>query len=177
MWAAALNSIDSNIVMTPFYMSDSTYFALNLNPGQFPIPLWVDGFWSADYPYPSDAVDFVYKQGGGYLVTPFGWSVQWLNSTGHADQAAMFAEMNSLIQVADSTTNATLAAQDYKAAEQLAINLYMYVYTYVPNYFLVVKPYMHGYQNVPLIYAAGFYDYYVKTCGSTQACSGRSIGA
>jgi len=175
MWGAALNSIDPNIVMTPVYISAPSYFTLNPNPGQFPLPLFVDLPWAADYPYPSDFVDGTYKQ-GGYYTAPFGWSVQRLNSTGHADQAAMFAEMNSLIQVADSTTNATLAAQDYKTAEQLGINLYMYVYTYVPNYFLVVKPYMHGYQNVPLIYAAGLYDYYVKTCGSTQACSGRGIG-
>jgi ABC-type transport system substrate-binding protein len=175
MWGAALNSIDPNIVMTPVYISVPSYFTLNPNPGQFPIPLFVDLPWEADYPYPSDFVDGMYKQ-GGYYPAPFGWSVQCLNSTGHADQAKTFAEMNSLLQVADSTTNATLAAQDYKAAEQLAINLYMYVYTYVPNYFLVVKPYMHGYQNVPLIYAAGYYDYYVKTCGSTQACSGRGIG-
>jgi len=175
MWGAALNSIDPNIVMTPVYISVPSYFTLNPNPGQFPIPLFVDLPWAADYPYPSDFVDGMYKQ-GGYYPAPFGWSVECLNSTGHADQAKTFAEMNSLVKIADSTTNATLAAQDYKAAEQLAINLYMYVYTYVPNYFLVIKPYMRGYRNVPLIYAAGFYDYYLKTCGSTQACSGRGIG-
>ena len=59
----------------------------------------------------------------------------------------MFAQMKSLIQIADSTTNAPLAAQNYKQAEQIAINLYMYVYTIVPNFFWVVKPYMNGYQG------------------------------
>lgn len=92
--------------------------------------------------------------------------------------------MNSLIEEADLTTNATLAAQDYKQAEQIAINLYMYVYTVVPNQFWVVKPYMNGYQGQisyqqnPMFGGSGvgLYFWWVKTCGSTQACSGRSIG-
>ena len=108
----------------------------------------------------------------------------YLNSTGRADQAKMFAQMNALIEIADSTTNATLAAQDYRAAEQLAINLYMYVYAAIRNAFWVVKPYMNGYQGQiayqenPLVGAlgVGMYFWWVKTCGSIQACSGRSIG-
>ena len=99
-------------------------------------------------------------------------------------EAAMFDQMNSLIQIADSTTNATLAAQDYKQAEQIAINLYMYVYTIVPNNFWVVKPYMNeyqgqiSYQENPMFGGGGIglYFWWVKTCGSIQACSGRNIG-
>jgi len=96
----------------------------------------------------------------------------------------MFAQMNSLIQTADSTTNTTLAAEDYKQAEQIGINLFMYVYTIVPNTFWVVKPYMNGYQG-QISYQenpmwggtnVGLYYWWVKTCGSTQACSGRGIG-
>jgi ABC-type oligopeptide transport system substrate-binding subunit len=176
MWAAALNSIDPNIVMTPVHISLSTYFSFAL-PGQFPIAIQYH-FWGADYPYPSDLVDSMYKQGGIFIEND--WTLQQLNSTGHADQAAMFAQMNSLIQIADSTTNATLAAQDYQQAEQLAINLYMYVYLSVGNGFMVVKPYMNGYQgqisyqeNPMLPY---MYFWWVKTCGSVQACSGRNMG-
>ena len=94
----------------------------------------------------------------------------------------MFAKMNSLIQTADSTTNTTLAAQDYQRAEQLAINLYMYLYLGIDSSFLVVKPYMVGYlghmsyQQNPIYNADGLYFWWVKTCGSIQACSGRSIG-
>jgi hypothetical protein len=58
----------------------------------------------------------------------------------------------------------------------LAINLYMYIYTYTPNYFLVVKPYMSAYQNIGPAGAAGVYYWWIKTCGSIQACSGRGIG-
>ena len=181
MWATALKSIDPNIVMTPVYVSNPIYYS-NALPSLNPIPIMQE-FWGADYPYPSDLVDAFYKQ-GGYYASPNSWTVDQLNSTGHADQAAMFAEMNSLIHTADSTTNATLAAQDYKAVEQIAINLYMDVYTVMPNCFWVVKPYMNGYQGQisyeenPLLggYYLGVYFWWIKTCGSVQACSGRSIG-
>jgi len=179
MWAAALNSIDPNIVMNPVYVSIPIWYAYAY---AYAIPI-SEGGWGADYPYPSDFVDNMYKQGGWY-VAPYGWTVHQLNSTGHADQAAMFAEMNSLIQIADSTTNATLAAQDYRQAEQLGINLYMDVYLVINNNFLVVKPYMNGYQgqisyeeNPMFSYlATGLFFWWVKTCGSVQACSGRNIG-
>jgi peptide/nickel transport system substrate-binding protein len=172
MWAAALNSIDPNIVMNPVYIPIATSLAGSGDP----IPINCQG-WSADYPYPSDFVDGLYKQGGFF-------SGQYLNSTSHADQDTMFAQMNSLINIADSTTNATLAAQDYRQAEQLAINLCLYVYLDVFNDFWVVKPYMNGYQGQisyqenPMLGGGGMglYFWWVKTCGSVQACSGRNIG-
>jgi ABC-type transport system substrate-binding protein len=181
VWAAALNAIDPNIVMNPVYIPGSTLGTYDV-AGQNPMPVYYLG-WLADYPYPSDFVDPMYKQGGFYTA-PDGWRVEYLNSTGRADQAAMFAQMNALIEIADSTANSTLAAQDYKAAEQLAIDLYMYVYTAIDNAFWVVKPYMNGYQGQisyqenPLVGAlgVGLYFWWVKTCGSIQACSGRGIG-
>jgi len=181
MWATALNSIDPNIVMTPVILPISTWVGYQV-PGQNPMPIYWLGF-GADYPYPSDFVDAMYKQ-GGLQVAPDSWSVEYLNSKGHADQASMFADMNSLIKTADSATNATLAAQDYREAEQIAINLYMYVYVYVASLFWVVKPYMNGYQGQiqyqenPMFGGSevGLYFWWVKTCGSIQACSGRGMG-
>ena len=179
MWAAAINSIDPNIIMNPVYLPLATLFAY-LIPGSNPMPVYGLG-WFADYPYPSDFVDPMYKEGGIYPASD-GWAVDYLNSTGHQDQAAMYAQMNSLIEEADLTTNATLAAQDYKQVEQIAINLYMYVYTIQRNFFWVVKPYMNGYQGQisyqmnPMNGGGGLYFWWVKTCGSIQACSaGRKI--
>jgi ABC-type transport system substrate-binding protein len=172
MWAAALNSIDPNIVMTPVYITPPEFYAYTAVLSQNPIPITFTN-WIADYPYPSDVVDTMYLWPG---------AVKYLNTTGHPDEAAMYARMNSLIQIADSTTNATLAAQDYKAAEQLGINLYLYVYLCIDSSFLVVKPYMLGYQGQisyqenPIYYTDGLYFWWVKTCGSIQACSGRGIG-
>jgi len=166
MYAAALHSIDPNIVITP----------VSVNPATVPPVLFANmpigiGGWGADYPYPSDFVDFFY---GPSLPEP-----EWLNSTGHPDQAAMYAQMNALITEADATTNATLAAQDYNEIEQIAVNLYLYIYLYQPSFFWVVKPYMNGYQGQMSIFMGPMpspYDWLVKTCGSTQACSGRNIG-
>ena len=103
-----------------------------------------------------------------------------MNSSGHADEAAMWTQMNTLIAEADSTTNATIAAQEYKQIEQMGINLYLYVYLYQMNEFYVVKPYLIPYKGEISLFMnpMGFdlYDWWVKTCGSTQACSGRGIG-
>lgn len=162
MYAAALHSIDPNIVITPTVMNFSA------TSGSHAI-----GFWGtvADYPYPSDFVDSLYQN-------PF--APDYFNSTGHPDQAAMYAQMNALIAEADLTTNATLAAQDYKQVEQIAINLYLYVYLYQANGFYVVKPYMNAYQGQMSYFLNPMelfhFVYLVKTCGSVQACSGRNIG-
>ncbi len=180
MWAAALNSIDPNIVMTPTYLVAATLVAYR-TPGSNPMPIFVGGFSAP--PYASFYVDGLYAQ-GGYETAVNGWTVQYLNESGHRDEAGMFAEMNSLIQVGDSTTNATLAAQDYKQAEQIAINLYMYVYLIQANSFWLVKPYMTGYQG-QISYQMnpvwggdqmGQYYWWVKGCETPEACTGRNVG-
>ena len=171
MYAAALHSIDPNIVMTPVNYNPDTAYASSSGNFFFWVPI---GIWNKvpDYPHPSDYVDFYYLNPG----TP-----SWLNSTGHPDQAAMQAQLNTLVTEADATTNETLATQDYKQAEQIAINLYLYVYLDQPSSFYVVKPYMNAYHGEisylmnPMLYTTQ-YVWWVKTCGSTQACSGRGIG-
>ncbi len=184
MWAAALNSIDPNIVMTPTYNDVPTMITYQ-TPGSNPMPIFFWGWWSA--PYASFYVDGLHAQ-GGYQPAPDGWTTQYLNETGHRDEAAMYAEMNSLIQVADSisasTPNSTLAAQDYKQAEQIGINLYMYVYLIRSNSFWLVKPYMTGYQGQisyqenPVLGGSqeGQYYWWVKGCETPQACTGRNVG-
>ncbi len=181
MWADALHSIDPNIVMTPAFVPFTTLVVNYVTAGINPMPLYWGG-WSGDYLYPSAYVDIAYKEGGRFPAAN-GWSVNYLNSTGRRDQAAMFAKMNSLIIEADLTTNATLAAQDYKQVEQIAIDLYMYVYFVVINQFWVVKPYMTGYQGQisyqmnPLFggILIGLYYWWVKGCETPQACPSRKI--
>jgi hypothetical protein len=116
-----------------------------------------------------------------FALEDYPYAPGWLNSTGHPDQAAMYSQMNALITEADSTTNATLAAQDYKQVAQIAINLYLYIYLDQENFFYIVKPYMNAYQGQISILMNPMgnsppYVWWVKTCGSTQACSGRGIG-
>jgi len=177
MWAAALNSIDPNIVMTIIYLPLPTLLTFYY-PGIDPEP--IDVYVGFSLPYASSPVDSYYAQGGQPSVD--GWSVQYLNETGHPDEAAKFAKINSLIQVADSTTNSTLAAQDYKQIEQMAIDLYMYVYGSTLNGFWLVKPYMTGYQGQisyqenPAFFRVSQFYWWVKGCENPQACTGRNIG-
>ena len=167
MYGADLHSIDPNIVMIPI-----------VDNGTAPLDAYPIGWewsWASNYPYPSDAVNYLYE-GDGYDA--------YLRSAGYPDEAAMFAQMNALIWEADSTTNMTLAAQDYKQIEQIGINLCLWVYTFVQNKLLVVKPYINGYQGQisyimnPVLDTeeTAQYVWLVKTCGSTQACSGRGMG-
>ncbi len=163
MWAQALHEIDPNIVATPLYIPFTTIIGLEV-PGQDPMPIYYLG-WIADYPYPSDFVNAMYLENGTYPA-PDGWYVSSLEALGHVNQAKMYNELDNLILAADSTPNETLAAQLYKQAEQVAINLYMYVYTQMPNAFWVVKPYMTGYRGQisyeenPMIGGAGDSLYY-----------------
>ncbi|MEM3316385.1 MAG: ABC transporter substrate-binding protein [Metallosphaera sp.] len=167
MWAQALSQIDPNIQAQPLYLPFSQIIGLEV-PGQNPMPLYYLG-WIADYPYPSDFVNAMYLENGTYPA-PDGWSVQYLKSLGHTNQAQLYQQLNNYIEEADSTPNATQAAYYYKQAEQIAINLYMYVYTQQPNAFWVIKPYMTGYQGHityeenPMIGGAGdsLYFWWVK---------------
>jgi hypothetical protein len=55
--------------------------------------------------------------------------------------------LNKLIIQADYTLNSTQASQLFKQVDQIAVDLYMYVYTYQSNGYWVVKPYITPYQN------------------------------
>jgi outer membrane protein assembly factor BamB/ABC-type transport system substrate-binding protein len=150
MWAAALNQMDPNIIVTPVNQSLDTIFGEQV-PGANPMPIYYLG-WIADYPFPSDLVNTMYLQGGlypsGAYPVPNSWNVAWLNAIGDSNDATQYNIVNTAILNADSSTNATYAAQQYQLAEQTAINLYMYVYTQQPNAFWVVKPYMTGYNGI-----------------------------
>jgi ABC-type transport system substrate-binding protein/flagellar basal body-associated protein FliL len=148
MWATALHQMDSNITATPFYQEFATQIAEQV-PGQNPMPIYYLG-WIADYPLASDFVNAMYMQGGTY-PSATGFVADYLNVTcGYPSEAANYTKMNTLIQEANAAvfTNATKAAQLYKQAEQIAINLYMYVYLYQPNVYWMLKPYISGYKGI-----------------------------
>ncbi|AHC51360.1 ABC transporter substrate-binding protein [Sulfolobus acidocaldarius SUSAZ] len=144
MFAQAMQQIDPNIKIEPLYEPFSTIIGLQV-PGQNPMPMYYLG-WIADYPYPSDFVDAMYKENGTYPA-PDGWYVSYLQQLGYTNEAQMYQQLNNLIIQADSATNSTQAALLYKQVEQTAINLYMYIYLDQPNAFWVVKPYMNGYNG------------------------------
>jgi peptide/nickel transport system substrate-binding protein len=146
MWGAALHQMDSNISVTVEYQPFATEVADQV-PGQNPMPIYYLG-WIADYPYPNDFVNAMYMEGGTY-PSGMGFTTDYLNVTcGYPSEAAQYLELNNLIRQANSATNATEAAQLYKQAEQVAINLYMFVYAVQPNSFWMLKPYITGYNGI-----------------------------
>jgi hypothetical protein len=64
-------------------------------------------------------------------------------------EAMEYQELQDLIAEADSVelTNATASIPLFRQAEDLAVQLYFYVYTIQPNSYWVVKPYMAGYMG------------------------------
>ncbi|MFP3242610.1 ABC transporter substrate-binding protein, partial [Caldisphaera sp.] len=161
MWASLLHEIDPYITATPLYEPFSTIISYEV-PGGNPMPIYYLG-WIADYPLASDFVNAMYLQGGTYPA-PNGWNVSYFENLSkyyasqgntflsqlYANESQQYNELNNLILQADNAAeagNTTLAQQDYKQAEQIAINLYLFVYTQMPNEYWIIKPYMHGYNN------------------------------
>jgi ABC-type transport system substrate-binding protein len=161
MWSQLLNEMDPNIHATPIYMPGSTmmsYWVPGLN-GQ---PIFTGG-WIADFPLASDFTNPMYLQ-GGFFPAGAGWNVSYFEnlskyfaSKGNMTLANIFAneskeynELNTLIEEANNAAlsgNNNLAAVYYKEAEQIAVNLYLYVYTYQENMYWIIKPYMIPYKN------------------------------
>ncbi|MFP3144451.1 MAG: ABC transporter substrate-binding protein, partial [Caldisphaera sp.] len=161
MWAQALNEIDPNINAQPLYEPFSTIISYMI-PGENPMALYYLG-WISGYPTASFAADSIYLASGAY-PSPDGWNITYLNNlsayfnkTGNTNVGAMiwqeaqeFQEMNNVLQEADKADlagNVTQAISLYKQAEQMAINLYMYVYTIQQNAYWAIKPYMQAYQG------------------------------
>ena len=144
MWAAALHQMDPNINAVPEYQNWGAEIG-EMAPGINPMATTTMG-WAPDYPYPSDYLNAMFLTGGTYPAA-YGWTVSWMNKSGYPAEASLFQQMNNLIIQADTTSNATLAAHDYQQANQIGINLYLYVYTIQSNQFWIIKPYIHAYQN------------------------------
>ncbi|AFZ70555.1 PKD domain protein,extracellular solute-binding protein, family 5 [Caldisphaera lagunensis DSM 15908] len=161
MWAQALHNIDPNINAVPLYEPFSTIISYQV-PGENPMPIYYLG-WLADYPLASDFVNAMYLNTStypsvnGFNSQYFANLSKYYASQGntflaqlYANESNEYAELNNLIIMADNAAqsgNTTLAQTLYKEAEQLGINLYMYVYTQQPNQYWIIKPYMHGFNN------------------------------
>ncbi|AFZ69927.1 PKD domain protein,extracellular solute-binding protein, family 5 [Caldisphaera lagunensis DSM 15908] len=161
MWASLLHEMDPNINAQPLYLPFSTEIA-DMIPGANPMPIYYLG-WISGYPVTSFAVDSIYGASGAY-PSPDGISSEYFenlskyfashNNTYLAqlfeNESNEYLELNNLITLADKAAlenNVTAAKMYYKQMEQLAINLYLYVYTENTYEYWVIKPYMHAYNN------------------------------
>ncbi|MEM4162299.1 MAG: ABC transporter substrate-binding protein [Thermoplasmata archaeon] len=164
MWASNLTEMDPNIHATPIYQAFATTIGYMV-PGQNPMPIYLLG-WSPDYPYPSDYVNAMYLENGTYPAAN-GWNYTNLVSWGYIQEAQEWKNMTDLIQKADSTANVTLALKYFDQAEQIAVNLTLYVYTYQANGFWFYAPWIHGveYEENPMIGGGGDTLYFYLTKG------------
>jgi len=164
-------------------------------PGQNPMAIFYMG-WIADYPLASDFINAMYEQGGTFPA-PDGWDVSYLENLSAYfnaskiswpglnpsvepeigkllwQEAMEYQQLNKVLmeaEAAELANNVTAAYQLFKQAEDIAVQLYMYVYTIQPNFYWVIKPYMHGYMGMisweenPTINGAGdsWYFWWVK---------------
>src|SRR5437867_5105831 len=153
IFAQALLSIDTHIVMSPVFLDFHNIIGYS-TPGANPMPIYFLG-WIADYPYPSDYTDAMYLEKGTY-PGPNGWDQTYLNGLAAAHpteaalyraQASAFANLTANITAADTATSAATAAADYAVAEQWGVLLYMYVYTYQATGFWITSTFIHPHNN------------------------------
>ncbi|MEM0299053.1 MAG: ABC transporter substrate-binding protein [Thermoplasmata archaeon] len=164
MWASNLTKMDPNIHATPIYQAFATTIGYMV-PDQNPMPIYLLA-WIADYPYPSDYVNAMYLENGTYPAAN-GWNYTNLVSWGYIQEAQEWKNMTDLILKADSTANLTLAIKYFDQAEQIAVNLTLYVYTYQANGFWFYAPWIHGveYEENPMIGGGGDTLYFYLTKG------------
>lgn len=151
MWAADINAMDPNIHITPVYVTGSTILGY-LVPGGNPMPLFnVQGSWSPDFPYPPDYLNNMYLSSGFY-ANGLGFGASNLQNWGFSQEASEYQNMTDLINAGNSAINQTVQFKDWTLAERLAVNLSLYVYTYVSNSIFYYASWMHGaqYESNPM---------------------------
>lgn len=151
MWADAIHSVDPNITMTPVYITFSQmigYTAKNANP----MPIYDLG-WGTSIPDPINMIPPMYVAGGFYPSGDGIASAADLSAMGYSQQANNFTEIATLASEAASNPNATQRAQEYQQANQIGINMTLYVYTYIPSGMWIYQSWLKGvnYQENPVV--------------------------
>lgn len=151
MWAQALQSIDSHITVAPYYITFSQMIGY-IVAGQNPMPIYSLG-WGTSIPDPINMIPPMYNPGGFYLDGDGVSSAAAVSSMGHPRQAANFSEILNLSNQAQVETNTTLRAHLYQEANQIAVNLTLYLYTYIPNGMWIYQSWLKGvnYQENPVV--------------------------
>ncbi|MCL5964064.1 MAG: ABC transporter substrate-binding protein [Candidatus Thermoplasmatota archaeon] len=162
VWATALAKVDPHITLSTIYLPFSEIIGYSV-AGSNGLPLVSLG-WAPDFPYPTDYVNAMYLQGGTYPAEN-GWSNTTLITAGHPSQAAEWTNMTNLILKGDNTGNATLAISYFDQAQQIAVNLTLYVYTQQENGFWFYSSYLHGaqYEQNPMLGGGGDTLYFYLT--------------
>ena len=151
MWAAALHSVDPNIVATPYYITFSQMIGY-IVAGENPMPIYSLG-WGTSIPDPINMIPPMYNPGGFYLDGDGVASASAVSAMGHPNQSQNFSLILNLSNQAQVETNTALRASLYQQANQIAINLTLYLYTYIPNGMWIYQSWLKGvnYQENPVV--------------------------
>ncbi len=144
MWASIIHAIDSNITMTPVYIPFSEmigYTAANANP----MPIYDLG-WGTSIPDPINMIPPMYVAGGFYPAGDGIASVGAIQAMGHPHQAQNFSMIANLSNEAMVNSNVTQRSLEYQQANQIGINLTLYLYTYIPSGMWIYRSWLNGVQ-------------------------------
>ncbi|MGC8496839.1 MAG: ABC transporter substrate-binding protein [Thermoplasmata archaeon] len=155
MWAQTLSAIDPNIVMTPLYLQQSTWYGY-LVPNMNPMPIYFTTWYAPDYPFATDYLEGLYQESGFYASSS-GFNPTVLNLSGHPNQTLQVETMNEDIGNGMNTGNLTQALIYYDNAEKIAVNMTSYVYLAQLNWFWLYSPSLSGiqYEQNPMVAGGG----------------------
>ncbi|MEM0050500.1 MAG: ABC transporter substrate-binding protein [Candidatus Bathyarchaeia archaeon] len=163
MWAQALHTMDPNIQATPIYQEFTTVEGYAV-PGANPMPIYLWD-WNPPWNYPTATMTFLYLSGeyGGYLPPANGIDYGYLNSLGYSKEAQQWNELNNYILSGKNANNTAAALKFFDLADQIAVNMTMYVYLYQSNGIYITSPEIQGmnWEMNPLTNSATqmFYNY------------------
>jgi ABC-type transport system substrate-binding protein len=151
MWAQAVHALDANITMTPVYITFSqmiAYTAVNQNP----MPIYDLG-WGTSIPDPINMIPPMYVAGGFYPSGDGILTASSLAAMGYPQEAQNFSEIGNLSNEAASNPNATQRALEYQQANQIGINMTLYLYTYIPSGMWIYQSWLKGvqYEENPVV--------------------------
>jgi ABC-type transport system substrate-binding protein len=151
MWAQVIHSVDPNITATPVYITFSqmiAYTAVNQNP----MPIYDLG-WGTSIPDPINMIPPMYVAGGFYPSGDGIESASSLAAIGYPNEAQNFSLIGNLSNEAASNPNVTQRALEYQQANQLGINMTLYLYTYIPSGIWIYQSWLKGvqYEENPVV--------------------------
>ena len=155
MLAAALNSMDSHITVEPYYVPFSQelgYLVDNENP----MPIYNLG-WATSIPAPINMIPPLYVAGGTYMAGNGVPGSSVLMSMGHPNQSKEFAQITNLSGLAATNSNVSQSITEYSQANQIGINLTLYIFTYNTRGILLYHAGLNGvnYEENPIIVGSG----------------------
>lgn len=151
MWISALESIDSNMTITPVYITFSQMIGYTAQNGN-PMPIYDLG-WGTSIPDPINMIPPMYVAGGFYPAGDGIPSAAALTAMGYPQEAQNFSKIANLSGEAQSNPNTTQRALEYQQANQIGINMSMYLYTYIPSGLWIYQSWLKGvtYQENPVV--------------------------